>query len=207
MNEEKDAQESPGSSKDIDDVEEVSLDFDDDTSSKDESPEEKKETYEELMDRYLRLQAEFDNYRKRMNSRFEEASQFASEGILLKVLEVVDNLNRALETDFEADPHSARAGIEAIYKQVGKLLANEQVRPIECVGEVFDPYYQNAINTINDNTLPDQTVVQEYQKGYMLREKVLRPAMVSVNRHLDTSDDASDNDTTETENNESEGDN
>ncbi len=171
-------------------MQEMSVELEDEHTSEStdgsEAPTEKddqKETYDELYDRYLRLQAEFDNYRKRMNARFEELSQYASETLLLKILDVVDNLQRALDTDFTADPNAAKEGIAAIYRQVEKLLQNEQVRPIESVGKEFDPYYQHAINTINDTNTPDKTVVQEYQKGYMLREKVLRPAMVCVNRH------------------------
>ncbi|MHA1908670.1 MAG: nucleotide exchange factor GrpE, partial [Candidatus Thorarchaeota archaeon] len=132
---------------------------------------------------HIRLQAEFDNYRKRMNARYEEVTRFASEGIILKVLDIVDNLERALEVDFKSDPESAKDGIRGIHNQIEKILANEQVRSIVCVGLEFDPYYQNAIQTVMDESLPDSTVVQEFQKGYMIRDKVLRPAMVSVNRH------------------------
>jgi molecular chaperone GrpE len=140
------------------------------------------EGIKEIEDKYLRLQAEFDNYRKRMNARFEEMAQFASEGIILKVLDVVDNLERALETDFRANPEAAKDGIRAIITQVEKMFDAEQVRRIETLGKEFDPYYQNAINTVNDESLPDRTVIQEYQKGYMIRDKVLRPAMVCINR-------------------------
>ncbi|MDF1537871.1 MAG: nucleotide exchange factor GrpE [Candidatus Thorarchaeota archaeon] len=163
---------------------EVTLDFDD------EKTEEVRKTIpsteEELAileDKYLRLQAEFDNYRKRMSARYDEATRFASESIILKSLEVVDNLQRALEADFGVDPESAKSGIQAIHKQMEKILMNEHVRPIDSVGKEFDPYYQNAIQTVTDESLPDKIVIQEFQKGYMIREKVLRPAMVSVNRH------------------------
>jgi molecular chaperone GrpE len=118
-----------------------------------------------------------------MNARYEEVTRFASEGIILKVLDIVDNLERALEVDFKSDPESAKDGIRGIHNQIEKILANEQVRSIVCVGLEFDPYYQNAIQTVMDESLPDSTVVQEFQKGYMIRDKVLRPAMVSVNRH------------------------
>ncbi len=181
-----------------DGVEEVSLDFDeaesksqDAESATKEGPQavEANEAYQELHDKYLRLQAEFDNYRKRMNARFEEVTQFASEGILLKVLDVFDNLQRALETDFSVDPQSSKEGVAAINKLLEKILQNEQVRPIESIGKVFDPYYQNAINSVSDDSLPDKTVVQEYQKGYMIRDKVLRPAVVCVNRHQEVIND------------------
>ncbi|MBD3405389.1 MAG: nucleotide exchange factor GrpE [Candidatus Lokiarchaeota archaeon] len=142
-----------------------------------------KKEADELLDRLQRLQAEFDNYRKRMDSRFAEAAKFASEGILLKMLEVYDNICRALETDFEKDPEAARRGIEAIEKQISKIFSQEHVKPIESLDKPFDPYYQHAVQKIHDNEQPDGQVVAEFQKGYMLKEKVLRPALVVVNRH------------------------
>lgn len=181
--------------QDSDEPQEVSMDLDEpvleeesghrQTSVADEAESvssQKSEDIKEIEDKYLRLQAEFDNYRKRMNARFEEMAQFASEGIILKILDVVDNLERALETDFQANPEAAKDGIRAIINQVEKLFAAEQVRRIETLGKEFDPYYQSAINTVNDESLPDRTVIQEYQKGYMIRDKVLRPAVVCINR-------------------------
>jgi molecular chaperone GrpE len=144
----------------------------------------------ELFERLQRLQAEFENYRKRMDARFSEAAQFASEGILLKMLDVHDNLVRALEIDFEKDPIAAKDGIQGIRQQMDKILSIEGVRPIESAGKQFDPYYQHAVGTRNDPSLPDGVVAEEYQAGYMLREKVLRPAIVCVNRHETPSDDA-----------------
>ena len=137
----------------------------------------------ELFDRYQRLQAEFDNYRKRMDARFSDAARFASEGILLKVLEIYDNLERALEADFSKDPHAAKEGVGAIEKQVRTILEKEGVKLKESLGQPFDPYYQHAVGTANDSSKPDGIVVDVFQKGYMLKEKVLRPALVVVNRH------------------------
>ncbi|MHA1924460.1 MAG: nucleotide exchange factor GrpE [Candidatus Thorarchaeota archaeon] len=137
----------------------------------------------ELFDRFQRLQAEFDNYRKRMESRFSDAAQFASEGILLKVLDVYDNLERALEVDFAKDPKAAKEGVGAIEKQVRNLLEREGVKPKESKGMPFDPYYQHAVGTENDTEKPDGIIVDVFQKGYMIKEKVLRPALVVVNRH------------------------
>ena len=138
---------------------------------------------EELLDRYQRLQAEFDNYRKRMENRFNDAAKFASEGILLKVLDVYDNLERALEVDFSKDPDAAKEGVSAIVKQVQSLLEKEGVKHKDPLGTPFDPYYQHAVGTDNDTAKPDGVVVDVFQKGYMLKEKVLRPALVVVNRH------------------------
>jgi molecular chaperone GrpE len=160
--------------------------------------EEECEKSEALIDRLQRLQAEFDNYRKRMDTRFSEAARFASEGIILKVLEVYDNLRRALEMDFEKDPKAAKEGINAIQQQLDKILTMEGVRPIESVGKEFDPYYQHAVQRVNDPEKPDGLVLDEFQRGYMLKEKVLRPAVVLVNRHesftAETSNDEDNND-------------
>lgn len=137
----------------------------------------------ELFERLQRLQAEFENYRKRMDNRFSEISKFASEEILLKVLDVHDNILRALEMDFGADPKAAKDGIDAIQRQLEKILTNEGVRPIDSLGTQFDPYYQHALNRKHDPEKPNGVVLEEYQKGYMLKEKVLRPAVVCVNQH------------------------
>jgi molecular chaperone GrpE len=150
----------------------------------------------DLFDRLQRLQAEFDNYRKRMDTRFSETTKFASEGILLKILDVYDNLIRALEIDFSKDPKGAKEGIQAIRQQMGKILTIEGVRPIESVGKQFDPYYQHAVGTQNNPEIPDGAVAEEYQVGYMLKEKVLRPAIVCVNRHESSNNDAVDDENT-----------
>lgn len=137
----------------------------------------------DLFDRLQRLQAEFDNYRKRMDNRILEARKFASEDILLKFLDIYDNLLRALDMDFDTNPASAREGLEAIQQQFDKTLILEGVRPIESVGEIFDPYYQHAVNRVSNLDKPDGVILEEYQRGYMLKEKVLRPAIVCVNIH------------------------
>ncbi len=138
---------------------------------------------DELFERLQRLQADFDNYRKRMDARFEESRRYASEGILLKLLDIYDNLERALDVDFERNPVGAREGVAAIKQQMETLLAQEGVRRMEPLGKPFDPYYQHSVNKVNDPDQPDGIVVEVYQHGYMLREKVLRPALVCVNRH------------------------
>ncbi|MFW9888503.1 MAG: nucleotide exchange factor GrpE [Candidatus Thorarchaeota archaeon] len=160
---------------------------------------------EELLDKLQRLQAEFDNYRKRMESRFSEAAKFASEGILLRVLEVYDNLERALEVDFSENPSAAMEGVSAIEKQVRSLLEKEGVKPKDSMGMPFDPYYQHAVGTANDADKPDGLIVDVFRKGYMLREKVLRPALVVVNRH-ELPPESEDRDNTDDEESEAKGD-
>ena len=147
------------------------------------------EELKKLEDKFLRLQAEFDNYRKRMDTRFSEYARYAAEGILLKVLEVYDNIERALIADFEADPVSAKKGIEGIHQQLSKILSQEEVKPIESLNQPFDPYYHNAINKTSDSSVDDGVVVEVYQRGYMLKDRVLRPAIVCVNRHAPPADE------------------
>ncbi len=138
---------------------------------------------DELQDKYKRLQAEFDNYKKMTQSRYSEVTKIAGEGVILKMLDVYDNIERALEEGFKKDLKTAREGIEAVGRQMFSLLEREGVRPIESLGKEFDPYYQHAVGTANDQEKPDGVIVGEYQKGYMIHERVLRPAIVVVNRH------------------------
>ena len=167
---------------------EVVLDIEEDVEETPQDPlvvelNEEREKSDDLFDRLQRLQAEFDNYRKRMDNRILEARKFAGEEILLKFLDIYDNFLRALDMDFETDPATAKKGIEAIQQQFDKTFLMEGVRPIESVGKIFDPYYQHAVNRVSDLNKPDGLILEEYQRGYMLKEKVLRPAMVSVNHH------------------------
>jgi len=173
---------------DVDVSDEVLLDIEEDDDVITEDPLETKlddecEKSKDFFDQLQRLQAEFENYRKRMDNRISDARKFASEEILLKFLDIYDNLLRALDMDFETDPVSAKQGIEAITQQFEKILLTEDVRPIESIGKVFDPYYQHAVNRVSDLDKPDGLILEEYQRGYMLKEKVLRPSVVLVNHH------------------------
>ncbi len=181
------------------DNDEVVLDIEEDSieSESDSISEESIDPIHELEDKLLRIRAEFDNYRKRMESRFSEVAKYAAESILLKILDVHDNLERALVSDFATDPDSAKKGVEGIADQLTKILVQEEVRPIESLGKPFDPYYHNAINRKHDSTKDDGVVLEEYQRGYMMKDRVLRPAVVCVNRHeVVNEDDQKDNDET-----------
>ncbi len=141
------------------------------------------EKSKDLFDQLQRLQAEFENYRKRMDNRILVARRFAGEEILLKFLDIYDNLLRAQDMDFETDPISAKKGIDAIMQQFDKTLLAEEVRPIESIGKEFDPYYHHAVNRVSVLNKPEGIIIEEYQRGYMLKDKVIRPAVVSVNLH------------------------
>jgi molecular chaperone GrpE len=158
--------------------------------------EEEKQRSTELLEILQRLKADFDNYKKRMENRFTEFTNYASERILLRMLDVYDNILRSLDVDFSKDPESAKEGIIAIEKQMSKIFDQEDVRPIKSLGEQFDPYYQHAIGTEKDPDKPNGVIVKEFQKGFMIKEKVLRPALVSVNRHDDFSSTEENNENT-----------
>ena len=150
-------------------------------SSEDKKKDPKDEKIDELTDRWKRLMAEFDNFRKRTDA--EKAGMY-SEGertVLEKILPVVDNFERALATvpeDKKED--SFVAGMEKIYRQFSELLKGFGVEPIEAVGQKFDSNLHNAVMHVEDEEKGENEVVEEFQKGYMYKDKVLRYSMVKV---------------------------
>jgi molecular chaperone GrpE len=138
---------------------------------------------EDLVERLKRQQADFENYKKRTESRYAEFTRFAGEGILLKVVDVLDDLDRALQSDSAKDAEATMKGIAGIRANLAKMLSQEGVQLIDSVGRPFDSYYQHAVQCTYDPNKPDNIVVKEYKRGYMLKEKVLRPALVCVNKH------------------------
>ncbi|MEM4736141.1 MAG: nucleotide exchange factor GrpE, partial [Candidatus Thorarchaeota archaeon] len=120
----------------------------------------------ELLQMLQRTSADFDNYRKRMEARILEITQSANERLLLKFLEVYDNLQRALQTDFAKNPKAAWDGVSAIERQMWRILEQEGIRPIESIGRPYDPYYQHSVSVRTDTNVPDGHVVEEYLKGY-----------------------------------------
>lgn len=140
----------------------------------------KEEEIESLQQRYLRLAADFENFRRRTQREAAEIRRTANEALLRELLQVVDNFERALEAARSQLPENLVTGIEMIYKQLGNILTKEGVQPIESVGKPFDPLYQEAFEQVETTELPDGTVTEEIQKGYLLQGKVLRPALVKV---------------------------
>jgi molecular chaperone GrpE len=135
----------------------------------------------DLKDRLMRQMAEFDNYRKRTEKEKKQNYEIGASDFILKVLPVVDNFERGLEALDEAEREGSFAkGIDLIYRQLLKVLEDEGVTPIECVGKPFDPVYHNAVTMQPSDTYESGTVMQEFQKGYMYKERVLRHSMVIV---------------------------
>ncbi|ALS21283.1 MULTISPECIES: nucleotide exchange factor GrpE [Paenibacillus] len=143
--------------------------------------EELRKQVEDHQQRLLRAQADFDNYRRRTMKEKEEFAKYASLKLIEQLLPVVDNFERALAASKDNKDYDALAkGIEMIFRQLDGVLANEGLKPMEAVGTPFNPEYHQAIMQVESEEHEEGIVVEEVQKGYMLKDKVLRPAMVKV---------------------------
>ena len=129
-------------------------------------------------DKYLRLAAEYDNFRKRTAKEKESLYGDAKGDVVMRFLEVLDNLERGLAQFEEGDPH--RQGMEMICKQFMTVLEKLGVQQIEALGQPFDPARYNAVMHVEDESAGENTVVEVFQQGYALGDKILRFAMVKV---------------------------
>lgn len=136
---------------------------------------------EELTDRLRRSMAEFDNFRKRTEKEKSAMFEIGAKDIVERILPVIDNFERGLASVPEDVKGTSFAeGMEMIYKQLLKNLEEAGVKPIEAVGQPFDPNFHNAVMHIEDDELGENIVAQELQKGYMYRDSVVRHSMVQV---------------------------
>jgi molecular chaperone GrpE len=135
---------------------------------------------EALQDRLLRTAAEFDNYRKRMDRERRDLSEFASADVLKDLLPILDNFERALQAPATPETDALRKGIELIHKQMLDLLKKRGVTPIEALGVDFDPNFHQAVIHEVSAEHREGEVMQELQRGYLLGDRLLRPAMVKV---------------------------
>jgi molecular chaperone GrpE len=131
-----------------------------------------------LLDRLGRAQAEFENARRRASKEQQEFRDYAVADAIKSLLPVMDSLERALQV--KSDAAELRAGVELIYKQLLAALAKLSVHPIVSKGEAFDPRYHEAIEMVETREAPDHQVVEELQRGYKFKDRLLRPAMVKV---------------------------
>ena len=142
-----------------------------------------KQHIEELEDKHLRLAAEFDNYKKRMARQYEETMRSANDRILLELLEVVDNFERALNHENDnTDLKTFRKGAELIFSQMTTLLDKYEVKAIEALGKPFDPYLHEAVMPIESEDYPEGVVAVEVSKGYLQGDRVLRHSKVGVSK-------------------------
>jgi len=136
---------------------------------------------EEQKTQYLRLAADFDNYRKRQEQERESLLKYGAEDTIKKILPVIDTLERARKSFQEIDdPEKLKESFEAIQKQIFDALDKIGVKKIECVGEEFDPNVHEAVMQTPTSEHPDHTVIAELQSGYQLKDRTVRPALVNV---------------------------
>ena len=141
----------------------------------------KDEKIEELTDRLTRQMAEFDNFRKRTEKEKSQMYEIGAKDIIEKILPVVDNFERGLDSMSEEDRSTPFAeGMEKIYKQLMTTLDGIGVKPIETVGKEFNPDFHNAVMHVEDEELGENIIAEEFQKGYMYHDSVVRHSMVKV---------------------------
>lgn len=131
-------------------------------------------------DRFIRLQADFDNFRKRTAKEKSELAAVIEQGFLKDLLPLLDNLRRALDASENADVESLRKGIEMIRQGAIAVMSKHGLEPIETLNKPFDPNYHQAVGTVKDDTKADGTIAAEFQRGYIARGRVIRPSMVQV---------------------------
>jgi|SRR5579863_3306806 len=131
-----------------------------------------------LLDRLSRAQAEFENARRRANKEQQDFRDYATSDAIKSLLPVVDSLERALKV--KSDATEFRSGVELIYKQLQSALARLSVNPIVSKGEPFDPHFHEAVELVETTDVPDHQVIEELQRGYKFKDRLLRPAMVKV---------------------------
>jgi molecular chaperone GrpE len=133
---------------------------------------------DELWDRFLRKQAEFENFRRRTTREKEEIREFAAMETVRLLLPVVDDFERALKVPAAGDEY--RKGIELIHKRLYDTLVQLGLTPIDTAGKKFDPNYHQAVDTVRTEEQEDHAIVEEFQRGYEFKGRLLRPAMVKV---------------------------
>ena len=137
----------------------------------------------EYQDKYLRVHAETENFKKRMTREGAEREKYYNEGIIKELLPVMDNLERAIaHADENGDAGGLIDGVRMVKKQLGDALAKFGVSEVQCIGLPFNPESQQAMMQVETEEYDEGTVMEVYQKGYFLNERILRPAMVVVSK-------------------------
>jgi molecular chaperone GrpE len=145
--------------------------------------EEQKNRAEDFYNRLARLQADYENFRRRTRLEKEDLCKYASEQLVLKLLPVLDNFERALEAEGDS-LKDYKSGVEMIYRQFQDVLSLEGVEAIPAVGEPFDPVKHEAVFREESEEYPENTIIEELRRGYVLKDKVIRPSMVKVSKSL-----------------------
>jgi len=142
------------------------------------------EKSKDIQDKLLRSQADFENMRKRLEREKQDFIKYANEGIVLELLNVLDDLERVI--NLAEDKHEALnaflKGVEMILAHLYELLKTHGVKPVEAEGKIFDPNYHEALMQVENKDLPENTIVEVLQKGYLMYERVIRTAKVKVSK-------------------------
>ncbi|SCL84411.1 nucleotide exchange factor GrpE [Sporanaerobacter sp. PP17-6a] len=146
---------------------------------KDKGIQERDKNIKELTDKFIRLQADFMNYKKRSEKEKESIISYAAEDIITSILPVLDDFERALVT-IENKEDSFYKGVEIIYNELLKILKKNGLKEISCLKEKFDPNYHHAVCQEENENYEEGSIIEVFQKGYMLNDKVLRPSMVKI---------------------------
>ncbi|MBW3012951.1 nucleotide exchange factor GrpE [Candidatus Woesearchaeota archaeon] len=144
------------------------------------SVDEKEVMIKDLTETAKRVQADFENYKKRVEKEKQDFAELANADLLKRLLNIIDNFELALKS--EQNHEDFVKGVELIYAQLKELLTAEGVKEIDTKGKQFDPYVHEAMITGNDNTKKDGEILEEFQRGYLLKNNVLRHSKVKVNK-------------------------
>jgi molecular chaperone GrpE len=146
----------------------------------------KQEEYNELWDKYIRTCADFENTRKRLEREKQDVIKFANEGMVIELLNVLDDLERtvALAQSGHEDIAAFLKGIQMVLAHLYEMLKRYGVKPIEAEGKIFDPNFHEALMQVENNDLAEHTIVEELQKGYLLNDRVIRTSKVKVSKHI-----------------------
>jgi molecular chaperone GrpE len=137
----------------------------------------------ELNNRLLRTQADYDNFRRRTRLDMEAAAKYKAQSLIEELIPAIDNFDRALGVKVESDDaKSLLQGMEMVYRQLTEALKNEGLEVINAVGQSFDPHYHQAVLQVESDEYEPNQVVEELQKGYKLKDRVIRPTMVKVSQ-------------------------
>lgn len=135
----------------------------------------------EQQEKLLRVQADYDNFRRRSRLEKEDMAKYASKQVVEQLLPVYDNFDRALQTSKDSQDFEALyTGLDMIYRQFAGVLEQEGLKPMEVIGKPFNPEFHQAVMQVETDEYEEGIIVEELQRGYMLKDKVIRPAMVKV---------------------------
>ena len=144
------------------------------------------EKYRELNDKYMRLYAEFENYRKRVVKEKEEIQKFGTESLLYDLLTVIDTLELALvHANDDDSSNGLKQGIEMTLKEFNKVLGKFGLEHIDAMGKRFDPALHEAMSHVEREDMDEGIVIEEFRKGYVFHDKLLRPSLVSVSKAVE----------------------